>query len=100
MPDPKIVKIKDIKYNKSLMGTLVKLCKVKVTEVSGKKFVISDETEDIEGYFKYNDYLTLKVGDVINLTAVVGCYKHTIQVYPRSNEDIEIRYRNISGKRV
>jgi len=90
LPDPKIVKIKDIKYNKSLMGTLVKLCKVKVTEVSGKKFVISDETEDIEGYFKYNDYLTLKVGDVINLTAVVGCYKHTIQVYPRSNEDIEI----------
>jgi len=90
LPDPKVVEIKDIKDNKSLMGTLVKLCKVEVIDVDGKKFRVKDRTGEIEGYFKYSNYLTLKVGDVINLTAVVGCYKNRTQVYPRGNEDIVV----------
>ncbi|MBW9222162.1 esterase-like activity of phytase family protein [Methanothermococcus sp. SCGC AD-155-C09] len=87
LPDPKIIQISDLN-NENLMGTLVKLYKVKVTDVDGREFNISDETGEIGGYIKYGNN-PLSTGDIVDLTSIVGCYNN-IQVNPRSNEDIVI----------
>jgi len=78
LPDPKIVQIKDIN-NEDLMGTLVKLYKVKVTDVDGKKFKVADATGEIGGYIKYSDNNPLNTGDIVDLISVVGCYNNILQ---------------------
>jgi len=89
VPSPKEISLSDVMDN---LGTLVKISNVTVSDVSSSSITVTDGTENLTIYNKAGiDFSSLvNVGDVINVTGVIGYYVDKPEILPRTASDIEI----------
>ncbi|WP_216818672.1 DUF5689 domain-containing protein, partial [Desulfurobacterium indicum] len=73
------------------IGDLVQLNNVTVELVDTSSFVVSDGTNSVEVYCGkagFNPSSLISIGDTVDVTGIVGKYKDTVELWPRSTSDI------------
>ncbi|SNR83924.1 DUF5689 domain-containing protein [Desulfurobacterium atlanticum] len=89
VPSPKEITLDEVMDN---LGTLVKISNVTVSDVSSSSVTISDGANTLTIYDKAGLGISslVNVGDVVNVTGVIGYYIDKPEIFPRTNSDIEI----------